>query len=258
MYIYIYTSVLLCIYMHRRSGSTCDVDAIVMLTWSKVWITKAITISITKTIANINRTVHPRPIWGHKRTKVAIPREASQNQTPFSLTGAVVDFSSSVPVSKNGLRFEYSSSEIATFGNNPVRDGPKREREPSETHPESIRKAPTTKLGAQTNKSSDSVWASPIFLNKNVINSWFLAILSTMHFCWQARQFERPKGRKLQDCKKNGVKLKKWPNPCACQQKWTCNMQMHKRTLQLENCKSGQTAVPVDKNGQGRQKTYKK
>ena len=157
--------------MHRRSGSTCDVDAIVMLTWSKVWITKAITISITKAItisitkaiANVNRTIHPRPNWGHKRTKVAIPRKASQNQTPFSFTGAVVDFSSAVPVSKNWLRFEYSSSEIATFGNNPVRDGPKRERKASETHPESIRKAPTTKLGAQTNKSSDSALDSPIF-----------------------------------------------------------------------------------------------
>ena len=57
IYIYIYTSVLLCIYMHRRSGSTCDVDAIVTLTWSKVWITKAITISITKAIANVNRTI---------------------------------------------------------------------------------------------------------------------------------------------------------------------------------------------------------
>ena len=113
-------------------------------------------------------------------------------------------------------------------------------------------KAIVTKMGAQTNKSSDSAWDSPIFLNESVINWWFLATLSTIHFCWQARQFERPKGRKLQDCKKNGVKLKKWPNPCACQQKWTCSMQRHKRTLQLENCKSGQTAVPVDKNGQGR------
>ena len=65
-------------------------------------------------------------------------------------------FSSAVPVSKNWLRFEYSSSKIATFGNNPVRDGPKREHEASETHPESIQKASTTKLGAQTNKSSDS------------------------------------------------------------------------------------------------------
>ena len=41
------------------------------------------------TIANINRTVHPRPIWGHKRTKVAIPRNASQNQTRFAFTGAL-------------------------------------------------------------------------------------------------------------------------------------------------------------------------
>ena len=92
--------------MHRVSGTNCDVDAIVMLTWSKVWITKAITIfitkaitiSITKAIANVNRTIHPRPNWRYKQTKVAIPREASQNQTPFSFTGAVVDFSSAVPV----------------------------------------------------------------------------------------------------------------------------------------------------------------
>ena len=132
--------------------------------------TKAITISITKAIANVNRTIHPRPNWGHKQTQFAIPREASQNQTRFSFTGAVVDFSSVVPVSKNWLRFEYSSSEIATFENNPIRDGPKREREPSETHPESIRKASTTKLGAQTNKSSDSVSECPVFLNESVIN----------------------------------------------------------------------------------------
>ena len=51
MYIHIYTSVDLCIYMHRESGSDSEVDAIVKLIWSKVWITKAITISITSLIA---------------------------------------------------------------------------------------------------------------------------------------------------------------------------------------------------------------
>ena len=98
IYIYTHTSVLLCIDMHRVSGTNCVVDPIVKLIWTKVGITKAITTSITKTIANVNRTFHPRPNWRHKRTKVAIPREASQNQTPFSFTGAVVDFSSAVPV----------------------------------------------------------------------------------------------------------------------------------------------------------------
>ena len=106
---------------------------------------------------------HPRPNWGHKRIKVAIPRQASQNQTRFSCTGAVVDFPIAVLVSNNWLRFEHPLNEIATFANNPVRDGPKREREASETHPESIRKASTTKLGAQTNESTDSAKDSPIF-----------------------------------------------------------------------------------------------
>merc|ERR1711952_297895 len=47
MCIYIYTSVLLCVDTHSECGSICQVDAIVMLTWSKVCITKAIAISIT-------------------------------------------------------------------------------------------------------------------------------------------------------------------------------------------------------------------
>ena len=50
--------------MHRESGTNCVVDPIVKLIWAKVGITKAITISITKAIANVNRTIHPRPNWG--------------------------------------------------------------------------------------------------------------------------------------------------------------------------------------------------
>ena len=44
---YICTSVLLCIYMHRESGSEAEVDPIVKLIWSKVCITIYIKISIT-------------------------------------------------------------------------------------------------------------------------------------------------------------------------------------------------------------------
>ena len=51
---YIYTSVLLCIYMHRESGTTCVVDPVVKLIWAKVGITKAITISITKAIQKLS------------------------------------------------------------------------------------------------------------------------------------------------------------------------------------------------------------
>ena len=48
--LYIYTSVLLCIYMHRESASDSEVDPIVKLIWSKVCITIYITISITSLI----------------------------------------------------------------------------------------------------------------------------------------------------------------------------------------------------------------
>ena len=44
------TSVLLCIDMHRESGSDSEVDAIVKLIWSKVCITIYIMISITSLI----------------------------------------------------------------------------------------------------------------------------------------------------------------------------------------------------------------
>merc|ERR1712155_127077 len=58
MYIYICTSVLLCVYTHSECGSICQVDAIVMLTWSKVCITKAITISITISIQKLLSTAN--------------------------------------------------------------------------------------------------------------------------------------------------------------------------------------------------------
>ena len=45
-----YTSVLLCIYMHRESGSDSEVDPIVKLIWSKDSITIYITISVTSLI----------------------------------------------------------------------------------------------------------------------------------------------------------------------------------------------------------------
>ena len=51
---YIRTSVLLCIDMHRVSGTNCVVDAIVKLIWAKVGITKAITLSITKAIQKLS------------------------------------------------------------------------------------------------------------------------------------------------------------------------------------------------------------
>ena len=52
--VYVYTSVLLYIYMHRESGTNCVVDPIVKLIWAKVGITKAITISITKAIQKLS------------------------------------------------------------------------------------------------------------------------------------------------------------------------------------------------------------
>ena len=44
---YIYTNVLLCISMHIESGYDSEVDPIIKLLWSKVYITIFITISIT-------------------------------------------------------------------------------------------------------------------------------------------------------------------------------------------------------------------
>ena len=55
-----------------------------------------------------------------RRSKTVFLLETSPNQTQFLSTGAVVDFSSVAPVSKNRPRCEHSSSEIATFGHDPA------------------------------------------------------------------------------------------------------------------------------------------
>ena len=55
-----------------------------------------------------------------RRSKTVFLLDASPNQTQFLSTGAVVDFSSVAPVSKNRPRCEHSSNEIATFGNDPA------------------------------------------------------------------------------------------------------------------------------------------
>ena len=52
---YIYTSVLLCIDMHRVSGTTCQVGPIVMLIWSKVCITKTITKKLSQFLSKSYR-----------------------------------------------------------------------------------------------------------------------------------------------------------------------------------------------------------
>jgi len=60
----IYIHILVCpIYMHREGGSNCQVDAIVMLTWSKVWITKAITNSITISFRKLSSTSITLSCW---------------------------------------------------------------------------------------------------------------------------------------------------------------------------------------------------
>ena len=71
-------------------------------------------------------------------------------QTQFLSTGAVVDFSSVAPVSKNRPRCEHSSSEIATFGHDPASDaetGPGEVREVFQTAPKSsyVRNGPAIK-----------------------------------------------------------------------------------------------------------------
>ena len=55
-----------------------------------------------------------------RRSKTVFLLETSPNQTQFLSTGAVVDFSSVAPVSKNRPRCEHSSIEIATFGHDPA------------------------------------------------------------------------------------------------------------------------------------------
>ena len=76
--------------------------------------------------------------------------ETSPNQTQFLSTGAVVDFSSVAPVSKNRPRCEHSSNEIATFGHDPASDaetGPEEVREVLQTAPKSsyVRNEPAAK-----------------------------------------------------------------------------------------------------------------
>ena len=104
-----------------------------------------------------------------RRLKTVFLLETSPNQTQFLSTGAVVDFSSVAPVSKNRPRCEHSSSEIATFGHDPGSDaetGPEEVREVLQTAPKSsyVRNGPAIK------KSVRSVWGCPIFLIKIVIN----------------------------------------------------------------------------------------
>ena len=55
-----------------------------------------------------------------RRLKTMFLLEASPNQTQFLSTGAVVDFSSVAPVSKNRARRDHSSSETAIFGHDPA------------------------------------------------------------------------------------------------------------------------------------------
>ena len=76
--------------------------------------------------------------------------QTSPNQTQFLSTGAVVDFSSVAPVSKNRPRCEHSSSEIAIFGHDPGSDaetGPEEVREVLQTAPKSsyVRNGPAIK-----------------------------------------------------------------------------------------------------------------
>ena len=55
-----------------------------------------------------------------RRSKTVFLFETSPNQTQLLSTGAVVDFSSVAPVSKNRPRCEHSSSETAIFGHDPA------------------------------------------------------------------------------------------------------------------------------------------
>ena len=91
-----------------------------------------------------------------RRSKTVFLLETSPNQTQFLSTGAVVDFSSVAPVSKNRPRCEHSSSEIATFGHDPGSDaetGPEEVREVLQTAP----KSSYVRNGPAINKSVRSV-----------------------------------------------------------------------------------------------------
>ena len=99
------------------------------------------------------RFVGMRLLWlwfFERRLKTLFLIETSPNQTQFLSTGAVVDFSSVAPVSKNRPRCEHSSSEIATFGHDPGSDaetGPEEVREVLQTAPKSsyVRNEPAAK-----------------------------------------------------------------------------------------------------------------
>ena len=85
-----------------------------------------------------------------RRSKTVFLLETSPNETQFLATGAVVDFSSVAPVSKNRPRCEHSLSEIATFGHDPASDaetGPGEVREVLQTAPKSsyVRNGPAAK-----------------------------------------------------------------------------------------------------------------
>merc|ERR1711978_448243 len=88
IYIYIYTSVLLCVYTHSECGSICPVDAIVMLIWSKVCITKAITISITISIQKLSST------FNHTIQKLSFVENWSDLWKTDQICGKVVRFAS--------------------------------------------------------------------------------------------------------------------------------------------------------------------
>ena len=106
-------------------------------------------------------------------SKTVFLRKTSQNQTQFLATGAVVDFSSVAPVSKNRPRCEHSSSEIATFGHDPGSDaetGPGEVREVLQTAPKSsyVRNGPAIKK-----KCAFRVRSAPISgQNRHILNSF--------------------------------------------------------------------------------------
>ena len=86
IYIYTHTKVLLCVYTHSECGSICQVDAIVMLIWSKVCITKAITISITISIQKLSST------FNHTIQKLSFVENCSDSRKTGRIPGKLVRF----------------------------------------------------------------------------------------------------------------------------------------------------------------------
>merc|ERR1711978_729060 len=86
IYIYVCTSVLQCVYTHSECGSICQVDAIVMLIWSKVCITKAITISITISIQKLSST------FNHTIQKLSFVENWSDSWKTGRILGKLVGF----------------------------------------------------------------------------------------------------------------------------------------------------------------------